>query len=239
MPDIATGIKQGFSEANQEFRDMLIRGYEVYSTGSYSEMMVYRREEISLVWTGMFITPLGIPFIIAIFLFGFLIGRQGLLQKPKLLRSMLIPRRWKLLFFGFVLSLLYAVSYIYQDPVIFDVWALLQMYAIMFGAPLLMLGYCGFILSWLEKNKASAFLLRFAPVGCMALTNYIMQTVICTTLFYGYGGGLIGRFEPIYILPLAVAIFFIKVYLSAWYFRKYKMGPLEKLWRMGTYLSRV
>lgn len=239
MPDVAGGIKQGFAEANEEFLDMLARGYEVYLTGSFPEMMAYRREEIAFAWTGMFITPMGIPFIIVIFLLGFLIGRLGLLQNPGLLRSIFIPRRWKLLLPGLLLSALYAVSYLYQDPVIFDAWMLLQMFAIMLGAPLLMLGYCGFILKWLEEDKDSVFLHRFAPVGRMALTNYIMQTVICTTLFYGYGFGLFGRFEPIYILPLAVVIFLFQVFVSSWYFGKFKMGPLERLWRMGTYMSRV
>lgn len=239
MPEVAEGIKQGFTEVNEEFADMLVRGYEVYLTGTFSEMMAYRWEEISFTWTGMFISPMGIPFIIAVFLFGFLIGRKGLLQNPKLLRSLFIPRRWKLFIAGILLSVLYATSYLYQDPVIFDLWMLIQMYSIIIGAPLLMLGYSGFILKWLEDDKATTFLHRFAPVGRMALTNYILQTVICTTLFYGYGFGWMGRFEPIYILPLALCIFLIQVFASEWYLKKYKMGPLEKLWRMGTYLRRV
>jgi len=102
-----------------------------------------------------------------------------------------------------------------------------------------MLGYCGFILKWLDDNKATSFLHRFAPVGRMALTNYILQTVICTTIFYGYGLGLMGSFPPILILPLAIAIFVAQVFASEWYLRKFKMGPLEKAWRMGTYLKKV
>jgi len=239
MPDVAGGIKQGFVEANDGFVDMLARGYEVYLTGTFSEMMAYRGEEIAFVWTGMFISPMGLPFIIAIFLFGFLIGRNGLLQNPKLLRSLLIPHRWKLFISGVILSVLYATSYLYQDPVIFDLWMLIQLYSIIIGAPLLMLGYSGFILNCLEENKATGFLNRLAPVGRMALTNYILQTVICTTIFYGYGLGWIGQFEPIFILPLALFIFVVQVFASEWYFAKYKMGPLEKIWRLGTYFRRV
>lgn len=239
MPDVAANVKVGFTEVSEEFQDLLVRGYDIYSTGTYSEMMTYRAEEISFVWSGMFFTPMGIPYIIAMFLFGFLIGRQGLLQKPKLLRSLLIPRRWKMLLPGLMLSLVYAISHLYSDPVLFDGWTLLQMFSIMVGAPLLMLGYCGFILNWLNENKATSFLNRFAPVGRMALTNYILQSVICTTIFYGFGLGLIGQFPPIYILPLAIVIFGLQVKASEWYFKKYKMGPLEKLWRMGTYLKNV
>ncbi|TVR79979.1 MAG: DUF418 domain-containing protein, partial [Chitinophagaceae bacterium] len=240
MPEVADSIKEGFAEANQDFVEMLARGYEVYLTGTYAEMMTYRwGEEIPFAWTGLFLAPMGIPFIISMFLLGFLIGRKGLLQNPKLLRTLLIPHRWKLLISGLLLSVVYALSYLYRDPVLFDYWLLIQMFAIILGAPLLMLAYSGFILKCLEDNKATAFLHRFVPVGRMALTNYIMQTIICTTIFYGYGLELIGRFEPIFIFPLAVVIYLFQMYLSAWYFKHYKMGPLERLWRMGTYLSRV
>ncbi len=239
MPDVAPGIKEGFMEAGEEFKELFMRGLEVYATGSFSEMMTYRGEEIAFAWFGMMISPMGIPFIISIFLLGFLIGRKGLLDEPRLLRILLIPRRWKLFVPGLVLSILYATSYIYADPVLWNGWTILQMVSIMLGAPLLMLGYSGFILKWLDENKATNFLHQFAPVGRMALTNYIMQTVICTTIFYGYGLGLIGQFPPVYILPLAIVIFAFQVYLSNWYFRKYKMGPLEKVWRMGTYWKFV
>lgn len=239
IPEMAGDIKQGFIEAEEDFMDLLYRGYVVYISGTFSEMMAYRREEMAFGWTGIFLSPMGIPYIIAIFLFGFLIGRQGLLQNPKLLRSMFIHRRWMLLVTGILLSVLYAVSNLYIDSLLFDGWMLVQIYSIMFGAPILMLGYVGFILKWLDDNKAKSFLHGFAPVGRMALTNYIMQTLICTTLFYGYGLGLMGRLEPIYILPLACLIFLFQIYISTRYFRKYKMGPLERLWRMGTYMSRV
>lgn len=239
MPDLAANVKVGFTETSEEFQELLVRGYEVYSSGTYTEMISYRAEEISFVWSGMFFTPMGIPYIIAIFLFGFLIGRQGLLQKPRLLRSLLIPRRWKMLLSGLLLSLVYATTYLYTDPVFFDGWTLLQMFSIMVGAPMLMLGYSGFILKWLDENRAASFLNRFAPVGRMALTNYILQSLICTSIFYGFGLGLTGRFPPLFILPLAITIFGLQVYASEWYMKNYKMGPLEKMWRMGTYLKKV
>ena len=239
MPDVAPGIKEGFAESAEGFQDLLARGYEVLANGTYAEMIAFRGEELAFAWTGMFITPMGMPFIISIFLIGLLIGRKGLLQKPKLLRELLIPRRWKFFTAGFILSAIYATTYLYTDPVFFNYWYLVQMVSILFGAPLMMFGYCGFILKWLDDGKATTFLNRFAPVGRMALTNYIMQSVICATIFYGFGLGLIGQFPPIFILPLALLIFTIQVYLSKWYFSKYKMGPLERLWRLGTYLKRV
>ncbi len=239
IPEAAAEMEKEFREVADEFQNLLMRGYEVYATGTFAEMMAYRREELSFAWTGMFIAPMGIPFIVAIFLLGFLIGRKGLLKQPDLLRKLLIPRRRTLLITGLLLSTIYAISYLYVSPVLFDGWTLVQLLSIISGAPLLMLGYCGFILKWLDENRFSGLLYSFAPVGRMALTNYLMQTVICTTIFYGYGLGLMGSFPPVFILPLALAIFAAQVVFSRWYFGKYKMGPLEKAWRLGTYLRRV
>ncbi|TVQ65871.1 MAG: DUF418 domain-containing protein [Balneolaceae bacterium] len=239
MPDISPGIKQGFAEANEGFLDLLARGYEVYAAGQFSEILNLRWEELAFVWTGLLFTPMGFIYITAIFLFGFLIGRQGLLENPGILRSLLIPRRHLFTVTGFLLSVVYAFTYYRTDPVLFNYWSLIQMYTIIIGAPLLMLGYSGFILFWLEENRFSSFLNRFAPVGRMALTNYIMQTLICVTLFYGYGFGLIGRVEPVYLLPIGMGIYIFQMAWSEWYFERYKMGPLERLWRMGTYMKRV
>jgi uncharacterized protein len=70
----------------------------------------------------------------------------------------------------------------------------------------------------------------------MPLTNYLMQTLIATTIFYGWGFGLWGRMGPAAGLALAFAIFFIiQVPLSIWWLRRYAMGPMEWAWRYLTY----
>ena len=73
---------------------------------------------------------------------------------------------------------------------------------------------------WLVQRPAWAR--RFAPLaaaGRMPLTNYLMQTAICTTLFYGWGFGLWGRV----------------VLASTWWLRRHERGPLEWLWSRLTY----
>jgi uncharacterized protein len=82
---------------------------------------------------------------------------------------------------------------------------------------------------------------RFEPIaaaGRMPLTNYLMQTAICTTLFYGWGFRLWGEVGPAWGLFLAVAIFcVIQVPLSMWWLRKHDQGPVERLWSRLTYGS--
>ncbi len=80
------------------------------------------------------------------------------------------------------------------------------------------------------------WLAPFAAAGRMPLTNYLMQTALCTTLFYGWGFGLWGKMGPAAGLALAIAIFFvIQVPFSRWWLTRHARGPLEALWARLTY----
>lgn len=77
-----------------------------------------------------------------------------------------------------------------------------------------------------------------APVGRMALTNYLLQSLCWTTVFYGYGFGLWGYVPPIAYLPLSMIFFALQVAFSHWWMKHHRYGPLEWLWRALTYLRR-
>ena len=80
---------------------------------------------------------------------------------------------------------------------------------------------------------------RLAPMaiaGRMPLTNYLMQTMLATFIFYGWGLGLWGRVGPALDLAIAFAIFFVvQVPLSKWWLARFELGPMEWLWRRLTY----
>ena len=70
----------------------------------------------------------------------------------------------------------------------------------------------------------------------MPLTNYLMQTLICTALFTGWGLGLWGRVGPAAGLALALGIYFaIQLPWSVWWLRHHETGPLEEAWKRLTY----
>lgn len=76
-----------------------------------------------------------------------------------------------------------------------------------------------------------------APVGKMALTSYVSQTLFGLLIFYGYFGfGLVGILPPWACMLLAAPIFFVQLQFSKWWLSRFKYGPLEWLWRSGTYL---
>ena len=87
-----------------------------------------------------------------------------------------------------------------------------------------------------QTEYGARALAPFAACGRMPLTNYLMQTLICTTLFYGWGFGLWGRVGPAAGLGLAVLIYFgVQVPWSLWWMRRHERGPLEFLWARMTY----
>jgi uncharacterized protein len=79
-----------------------------------------------------------------------------------------------------------------------------------------------------------------AIAGRMSLTNYLMQTLLATGLFYGWGFGFWGKAGPALDLAIAVAIFFfVQVPLSRLWLRRFELGPLEYLWRVLVYGSTM
>jgi uncharacterized protein len=95
---------------------------------------------------------------------------------------------------------------------------------------------CGFLL-WFHRPRGRRVLGKLAPYGRMALTNYVVQTLIGTTLLYNFGFGLIGQLSSADMFGIAVAVILMQVALSAAWLRLYRFGPLEWLWRSATWME--
>jgi uncharacterized protein len=95
--------------------------------------------------------------------------------------------------------------------------------------------YVAAILLILQKRIGKKVLAPLAYAGRMALTNYLSQTLILITLFYGYGFGYFNRFSLAQGILLTLSLFLLQVLWSNLWFRKFKFGPLEWLWRGLTY----
>jgi uncharacterized protein len=72
-------------------------------------------------------------------------------------------------------------------------------------------------------------------MGRMALTNYLMQTVICCFIFMNYGFGWFAKVGQVYLMLIGIGIYFFKVLFSHWWFGWFRFGPMEWLWRSATY----
>jgi uncharacterized protein len=74
-----------------------------------------------------------------------------------------------------------------------------------------------------------------APLGRMAFTNYLLQSLIFGWIFYGYGLGLFGRLGIAAALTLGIAVYIFQVLLSGGWLRCFRFGPVEWLWRTLMY----
>ncbi len=101
------------------------------------------------------------------------------------------------------------------------------------------LGYCGLVILVTRAPRFRAVAQGLGAVGRMALTNYLLQTLICTTLFYGHGLGWFGRVERSGQLLIVAGIWAAQLILSPWWLRHYRFGPAEWLWRSLTYGQRL
>jgi len=106
--------------------------------------------------------------------------------------------------------------------------------------PMLMVFYVLLIVQLLHRPSWKPLFKPFEVTGRMPLTNYLMQTAICTMLFYNWGFGLWAKVGPAAGLLLSLAIFFcIQVPWSLWWRKRHERGPLEALWARLTYGRRV
>ena len=85
---------------------------------------------------------------------------------------------------------------------------------------------------------APNFTARLSAAGRMAFTNYIMQTIICTTIFYGHGLGLFGSVERTGQATIVLAVWAFQLWLSPLWLRHFLFGPLEWTWRTLVYMKR-
>ncbi len=97
------------------------------------------------------------------------------------------------------------------------------------------LGYAA-VLILLVRNKLLGFVTNaLAAVGRMALSNYLMQTLICTTIFYGYGFGQFARIQYPHLWLVVGGVWAANITFSVLWLRVFQFGPLEWVWRSLTY----
>ena len=106
------------------------------------------------------------------------------------------------------------------------------------GSLLVSLGYIGLVMLIAKSDWMPKVVARFAAVGRMALTNYFLQTLICTTIFYGHGLGWFGQVERTGQVLVVVAIWALQLIISPLWLARFRFGPFEWLWRSLTYWQR-
>jgi uncharacterized protein len=105
------------------------------------------------------------------------------------------------------------------------------------GSLLVALGWVGLVMLFCRRWSGAGLFQRLAATGQMALTNYLMQTIICTTIFYGHGFGLFGSVERMAQVLVVLGVWAVQLIGSPWWLSRFRFGPFEWLWRSLTYLK--
>jgi uncharacterized protein len=104
-----------------------------------------------------------------------------------------------------------------------------------FGSIIVALGHVGLVMLIIQSGAIAWLIRRLAAVGRMALTNYLTHSIVCTTLFYGYGFGLFGTINRTGLAAIVLAIWTFQLIVSPIWLKYFRFGPAEWLWRSLTY----
>lgn len=170
-----------------------------------------------------------------LFLLGMWVWRAGIVQHLEEYKPILKKVCAWCLPIGLVMSIYYAVVTAVVPEGHVSMWAWSAQVLWLPGSHILAAGYASGLALLFLREDWSRRLAPFAAVGRTALTNYLMQSVICTLFFYHYITGWYGRVGPALALVPTVVLYAAQVGISNWWLQRYRFGPMEWLWRGMTY----
>ncbi|MFF2093277.1 DUF418 domain-containing protein [Paenibacillus sp. NPDC058174] len=212
----------------EKFNDKTV---DIYGSGSFTEIIRHRTLSDPLGLYGFYqvINLMLSPILIApMFLFGMAAAKLKLLHQPQQEKKLYRKLTVILIPVGLLLKF---CKYLLPDLG----WAG-SMAAL--GGTILAIGYLS-ALSWLFSTRPrwlEGWLIRFESVGRLSLSNYLLQTVVCVFIFYGFGLGQFTKIGIIGGIAVAIGIFIVQCFASQLYLRYFRIGPVERLLRAWTAL---
>ncbi len=212
------------------------------SQGSYLQIVTGFNLNYIVGRYASLILEMRLPKILAMFLLGSYAYRRGFFQNlsshQQFIRRVLVCG----LILGIVGNLAFAALAGAEAVLPPSPAGIIGVVSYAFGVPALALFFIALVATLWQRAPASKgrrLLAHLAPVGRLALTNYLMQTVVCLSLFYGYGFGQFGRFGARVATLIALAIFMFQILISALWLKYFSYGPMEWIWRQLTYRQRI
>ncbi len=222
---------EDMTKALTELEATLPETFAIFSDGSFMEIAAKRWQE----WVGYigFSSWLQGPGVFGFFLLGLAAVRTGVISDPK--APLWAKARKLYLPIGLMISL--AGAYVMagaHNPV--SSRSMLGTTLIIIGAPFASLGYLGLIAKW-AGGPLTTFKVFLARGGTATLTAYLMQSLILSLIFCGYGLGLYGKIGAAGCIAIALATGIFTIVFSSLWRKKFKRGPMEALLRSWTYLG--
>lgn len=197
--------------------------------GNWQSIVGQHLTELSSVW--VILGLLQAPSALAMFLIGLIAGRRQILSRPQEHRGLF----QRLVGLGLLIGLPGAVVYAYTGVELADTpLALIGLAIGLVTAPLLTGTYVGAMVLFLDSAAGRRLRDLLAPAGRTALSNYLLQSLICALIFHGYGLGLVGRVSPLQTVAIALVVFAAQLIVSRRWLQHFAYGPLEWLLRALT-----
>jgi uncharacterized protein len=200
----------------------------VYASGTWSEVVRFNITETPRIFP---LHVLVAPRTFALFLLGAFAWRSGLLRNPERHRRLLIGVAILGLVLGLGMNLLELLDAVPPwralAPVVSALSAL--------GPVMLAIGYGATCIALFTFTGADRVLNLLGPLGRMAFSNYLAQSLVFGWIFFGYGLGLFGRLSSSQAMLLGIAFYVGQVLFSQWWLKRFRFGPMEWLWRTLMY----
>ncbi|BAQ08606.1 hypothetical membrane protein [Bacillus sp. OxB-1] len=191
----------------------------IYGEGTYMEMTVKRMNDYISSLLNMI---LFFPQILGIFLLGAYFAKRKLFEDMYSKKDTFVKLGW----IGGIAGIASTIPRMLVD----SSNSLLDIGSVFIGAPLLMLSYVSiFSIVFMKRPKYLHF---FTYPGKMAFSMYILQSVICSLVFYSYGLGLFGKLTLWQTTAIALLIFGLQSVIGKIWLHRFRTGPLEYVWRI-------
>ncbi len=234
-PGGAAAAAETFGKQSEVFRKIIDAAIAVYSGTNWFQMLKMRLNELAFMYRAIFFYGWS---VLSMFILGLWFWRTERFQKLEMNYRFFRNLMWVGLILGLAGNLIYAGLRGEINPSVPSPKGLVAAVGITIGAPALCLFYLSLITRLSTETWGWKLIQPLAAVGRTALSNYLLQTLVFTTIFNGYGFGLYGKVGPAVCLAMTFAMYVIQVFISNWWVRQYRFGPAEWVWRSLTYGKR-
>jgi uncharacterized protein len=232
IPEAAAQIEGAFSGQESYYQQRAEETIQAFAHGTYGEIFRQRLANLAFLYKVSFFY---LPIIFGMFLLGLFAAKHRLFHHvPDHLGFFRRVLLWAGPV-GLIGNTVFFLSSDAQSENPASLWFVAGTAGLSLGATALALCYVSGLTLLAQREWWRRRLAWLAPVGRMALTNYLAQSLICTTIFYSYGLALFGRVGPAAGLLLTFGIFIVQIFWSRWWMSRFRFGPAEWLWRRLTY----
>ncbi|RST55511.1 DUF418 domain-containing protein [Variovorax sp. MHTC-1] len=190
--------------------------------GTPATVVAQRLQELGQTW--WIVVLIQGPCALAMFMLGFLAGKRDMFARLDRYRGLWRRLAGWGLAVGLPGALVYATATVYR---IGSGWEIVGLAVSLLSAPFLSAAYVGFAMMLFERARGMRIARLLAPAGRMALSNYLMQSLVCALIFTAYGLGWMGRVSPAACVLIASIIFATQLAASRLWLRHFSYGPVE------------